>query len=1291
MIQSPSCPDSADLKELLDGRLAEKLQAEINNHLEICPHCQQRLEGLVAGKESWSGTAEQLGQNEQELDAGLERIMDQMKHEGRVRQTEAEIPAADELNLDFLNPPENAEHLGRLGHYEVTEVIGRGGMGVVLKAFDSVLHRVAAIKVLAPQLATSSAARKRFEREARAAAAISHEHIVAICAVEETKGLPYLVMEYVAGVSLQERLDRSGALELKEILRIGMQTARGLAAAHAQGLVHRDIKPANILLHNGVERVKITDFGLARAADDASLTQSGYVAGTPQYMAPEQARGDAVDHRADLFSLGSVLYALCAGRPPFRASTAMAVLRRVSEDSPQPLAEINPDIPLWLVEIIDRLHAKSPAERFQSAQEVADLLGLHLAELQRTGEAGGQRTEHHQDHAARPAPSAARFRWVKAAALFLPLIAGGLVVTEASGLTQIKQWAATVLRVSTSQGTLIVEVDDPQVQVTVDGEEIAIHGAGPQEVRVKPGEHRIQAMKDGKTVPVDKDLVTISRGGKQIVRVRQENAKPEVAKQGQPTTEVPPLGLPIGHLFDEVKSLAFSPDGKILVSTAGDLAGNQRGEIRLYEVVRQPGKQDSFVRWAVNTRRTQDLFFKWAVVAAAFSPGGQVFATAEGDGTAKLRDPTTGQELAAFGGDVKPMRSVAFAPDGETLAAGSQNNVRIWRLLTKELLVTLATGNRSSYITFSPDGKTLAVGGYDFQKVDGSSNVKLFEVSSWRVRATLDVLPKVAVSSITFSPDGKVLATANSDATVGLWDAANGKVLHTLHTGRVHCAAFSPDGRLLATGGDNAVKLWDVATREELTAIQGIGWLRVGSLAFSPDGKLLASGSADRFIRMWDVAAAVASAKSLVKVMLVPVKHTDPKKLAESVRKLLDDVGSGVTVEAHTELNSLVIRGNAEQTRWVKEIISKLDVDSHEQPQGGEMEGRAKLRAVLQERLATLRESAAGKEKLFHDGRIPIQELDEAKLSLLNAELDLAESDKERVAILEKIVALSRKIEKAMDGLHQMGRVTRPQLLDARDKRLKAEIALERAKASAAKPAEEHLTEALVQHPRQIEAAPSQQFTGRLTAPQGDPIGIRFDLDQRSFLAYQLLMKEHKGYGPGSPLNIGLPNEEGFQHEGRLVRFDDQFNTKTRTVQAQGSMPNPDRVLLPGMFARVRMPFGPPQKFLEVPSQTLLGPAVLDPNDFYVLVVNENDIVERRPVKVSPLVVNEKDANGRDIGEPSGSGRMRIIEKGLVPDDWVVVGTNKRFLLPYAAPGTHVSRRIADEKITVPPAKSDTR
>ncbi|MBA4192004.1 MAG: hypothetical protein C0467_28835 [Planctomycetaceae bacterium] len=286
----------------------------------------------------------------------------------------------DEVPLGFLEPATKPDSLGRLGHYEVLEVLGRGGFGIVLKAFDDSLHRVVAVKVLSPEMAATSPARKRFLREARASAPIRHENVVQVYAIEETP-LPYIVMEFVPGRTLQTFLDGSGPLEVPDVVRIGVQIARGLAAAHELGLIHRDIKPANILLEGGVDRrVKITDFGLARAADDASITASGVVAGTPLYMAPEQARGDHLDHRADLFSLGSVLYTMCAGHPPFRANTTLAVLKRVCDENPRPIPEITPEVPRWLCDIIAKLHAKNPDERFQSAKEVADLLAKYAVE-----------------------------------------------------------------------------------------------------------------------------------------------------------------------------------------------------------------------------------------------------------------------------------------------------------------------------------------------------------------------------------------------------------------------------------------------------------------------------------------------------------------------------------------------------------------------------------------------------------------------------------------------------------------------------------------------------------------------------------------------------------------------------------------------------------------------------------------------------------------------------------------------------------------------------------------------
>ncbi len=376
-------------------------------------------------------------------------------------------------SLDFLAPSAKPGTIGRLGHYEVLEVIGRGGMGIVLRAFDEKLHRVVAIKVMAAQLATNAIARKRFTREAQAAAAVSHDHIVTIHAVEEANGLPYLVMQCVSGMSLQERLDRDGPLQLTEIVRIGMQTAAGLAAAHAQGLIHRDIKPANILLENGVERVKITDFGLARVAADASLTQSGVVAGTPQYMAPEQARGAAIDQRADLFSLGSVLYAMCTGRPPFRAAETMAVLKRVCEETPTPIRETNPEIPDWLVAIIARLQAKHPAQRFASAAVVAELLGQHLAHLQHPSVAPLPAPA--DVAAAEPAKPRPRHRRWAIAAMLLLLALGSLALLEATGVIRLR---ATVSGIFAPEGA---PVPGPKAAIAERGAFVVLGGPGVAE------------------------------------------------------------------------------------------------------------------------------------------------------------------------------------------------------------------------------------------------------------------------------------------------------------------------------------------------------------------------------------------------------------------------------------------------------------------------------------------------------------------------------------------------------------------------------------------------------------------------------------------------------------------------------------------------------------------------------------------------------------------------------------------------------------------------------------------
>jgi WD40 repeat protein len=788
------------------------------------------LDEMCAGDPGLRRRVEALLQSHQEAGSFLEQPAlgppANSGNPGDAGGTPTEPFGDGEFSLSFLSPPRRPDALGRLKHFEVLEVVGRGGMGVVLKAFDESLQRVVAIKVMAPQLAVTASARKRFIREAHAAAAVRDEHVVDIHAVDEADGLPYLVMEYVSGISLQERLDKGGPLEVKEVLRIGVQTAAGLAAAHKQGLIHRDIKPANILLENGVQRVKITDFGLARAVDDASLTQSGMVAGTPQYMAPEQARGEPVDHRADLFSLGSVLYAMCTGHPPFRAGSSLAVLKRVSEDTPRPVRQINPDVSDSLSAIIDRLHAKDPAARFQSADEVADLLGQRLANLQQPGHLPMPRPS-----AGPPAPThRTRRRWAVAAAAVLAL--GALATTEVTGVTRVREYVATVLRIRTAEGTLVVEVNDPGVKVTIDGDgdEVVIAGAGPQEVRLRPGHYHVRASKDGVPVALDNELVTITRDGKQVVRVSRE------AVGAAPTR--PPLRLRATLRGEGIFSrIAFSPDGSVLASAQDD------GRVILWDVA------SAQLKMALEGHKP-------LATAVAFSRDGKLLASASGDwrqplvnGEVRVWDALTGKLRFARPSSAGPVSSVAFAPDGKTVAAGDRAAVQLWDAATGKQQAPLKSGAGARHaLAYAADGKTLAVSVIDV--------VELWDMTTRRRKGIfaghLDEIETVA-----FSPDGTLLATGSRDRTVKLWDVATRKERLTLtgHPHWVRSVAFSPDALILASAcHGNVAKLWDVAPGRLLLDVPRTGLTAGSVVAFTRDGDTLAVGG-NGTIRLWDVSA----------------------------------------------------------------------------------------------------------------------------------------------------------------------------------------------------------------------------------------------------------------------------------------------------------------------------------------------------------------------------------------------------------------------------------------------------
>jgi len=276
---------------------------------------------------------------------------------------------------DFLAPAQNPDEIGRLGPYRVLKMLGAGGMGVVFRAEDPHLKRLVALKAMLPTMAKSPNAKVRFFREAQAAAALKHPHIVTIFQVGEDRGAPYLAMEFLEGESLDDRLKRETRLQVPDILRIGREIAKGLAAAHDKGLIHRDIKPGNVWLESPESHVKILDFGLARAmSDQAQLTQSGAIVGTPAYMAPEQAGGKQVDGRCDLFSLGCVLYRMCTGEMPFKGTDTISILSALLMEVPPPASSLNPEIPTELSDLVMQLLAKKPEQRPQDARTVAETL-----------------------------------------------------------------------------------------------------------------------------------------------------------------------------------------------------------------------------------------------------------------------------------------------------------------------------------------------------------------------------------------------------------------------------------------------------------------------------------------------------------------------------------------------------------------------------------------------------------------------------------------------------------------------------------------------------------------------------------------------------------------------------------------------------------------------------------------------------------------------------------------------------------------------------------------------------
>ncbi len=270
-----------------------------------------------------------------------------------------------------------------ISHYKITEKLGEGGMGVVYKAQDTKLDRPVALKFLAPHLLRDQEGRKRFEREAKAAAKLDHPNICTVYEIDEVDGRTFIVMAFLEGRTLSERIDE-GPLKLPEALSIAIQMAEGLEAAHAKGITHRDIKPDNVMLMSGSRGlVKLMDFGLAQLAGSSQFTREGTTLGTVNYMSPEQAEGSPTGQATDLWSLGVVLYEMVAGQRPFRGEFDRAIVYSIMNEPPEPLTAVRTGVSKELERIVNKCLGKKPEQRYHHTDEV-------LGDLQ--GRAGGAGT-----------------------------------------------------------------------------------------------------------------------------------------------------------------------------------------------------------------------------------------------------------------------------------------------------------------------------------------------------------------------------------------------------------------------------------------------------------------------------------------------------------------------------------------------------------------------------------------------------------------------------------------------------------------------------------------------------------------------------------------------------------------------------------------------------------------------------------------------------------------------------------------------------------------------------------